>query len=243
MEMHENFNPRSREGSDKMAEYQGAVFTEISIHAPARGATPSACKYANYRKFQSTLPRGERRYFKTFAILEPTFQSTLPRGERLSSKMEEAKRFKFQSTLPRGERQCYVNEYRHQNIISIHAPARGATSQEKESRRSSRKFQSTLPRGERPADSSVGSVQACEDFNPRSREGSDFDLNDRFSGRTYFNPRSREGSDTALQRQKAQPIYFNPRSREGSDRPAWTGCWTATNFNPRSREGSDFNFI
>ena len=56
-----NFNPRSREGSDV-----GGVFlminVKISIRAPARGATlrgPSGLK--EEYKFQSALPRGERR--------------------------------------------------------------------------------------------------------------------------------------------------------------------------------------
>ena len=55
----QNFNPRSREGSDIAYQYR-AQEKQISIHAPARGATscgsPVLVRYA----FQSTLPRGER---------------------------------------------------------------------------------------------------------------------------------------------------------------------------------------
>ena len=36
------------------------------------------------------------------------------------------------------------------------------------------------------------------DFNPRSREGSDFSASEFFGGVSDFNPRSREGSDTAV---------------------------------------------
>ena len=35
-------------------------FHQISIHAPARGATPPTRRGCSGRKFQSTLPRGER---------------------------------------------------------------------------------------------------------------------------------------------------------------------------------------
>ena len=58
-----------------------------------------------------------------------------------------------------------------------------------------------------------------------------------------FNPRSREGSDD---RRRGVDIFlydFNPRSREGSDDHADLVNICSLNFNPRSREGSDSNFI
>ena len=77
-----DFNPRSREGSDEScssnqqpvaisihAPARGATehlfgnksAIAISIHAPARGATRSSILHCRGVKFQSTLPRGERR--------------------------------------------------------------------------------------------------------------------------------------------------------------------------------------
>ena len=74
-----NFNPRSREGSDTArsstdavtnisihapargatkANQNGDFLTAISIHAPARGATPGKCLNFLGILFQSTLPRG-----------------------------------------------------------------------------------------------------------------------------------------------------------------------------------------
>ena len=49
------FNTRSREGSD-CAELGLSVNTEISIHAPARGATEGAIRGALRGLFQSTPP-------------------------------------------------------------------------------------------------------------------------------------------------------------------------------------------
>ena len=79
-----------------------------------------------------------------------------------------------------------------------------------------------------------------------------------------FNPRSREGSDLRLRRHMKSLFDFNPRSREGSDRkrkysafstfisilaPArgatqLLSSWDTNGeyFNPRSREGSDVAF-
>ena len=56
-------------------------------------------------------------------------------------------------------------------VISIHAPARGATARSASSATSMVIFQSTLPRGERRRSCLLCSGQMY--FNPRSREGSD----------------------------------------------------------------------
>ena len=62
------------------------------------------------------------------------------------------KLLQFQSTLPRGERQEEVAAFKDKL-----------------------KFQSTLPRGERREQIKSGDENAI-DFNPRSREGSDFQV-------------------------------------------------------------------
>mgnify|MGYP006990117202 CR=1 FL=1 len=78
-----NFNPRSREGSDTEEVFINAHRGQISIHAPARGATHSgAGDIVKKLQFQSTLPRGERPAFIKTQAPTDEFQSTLPRGER-----------------------------------------------------------------------------------------------------------------------------------------------------------------
>ena len=104
---------------------------------------------------------------------------------------------------------------------------------------SRQKFQSTLPRGERLA-GDTKDVTTYDDFNPRSREGSDCSRMDCRRYRGYFNPRSREGSDFDLKNLIIHFLNFNPRSREGSDGNIEVKCMRERlNFNPRSREGSD----
>ena len=77
--------------------------------------------------------------------------------------------------------------------ISIHAPAKGATSP------------------------FMVSIAGGMNFNPRSREGSDFDIVTFSILHNYFNPRSREGSDISVVIDICHKYNFNPRSREGSD--------------------------
>ena len=120
------FNPRSRKGSDESAE-GSPLYQDISIHAPARGATRILfCSPSIARKFQSTLPQGERPCLIPAQPLSHIFQSTLPQGERLidfcslsissnfnprsrkgsdiHQKSRPDRMTLFQSTLPQGER-------------------------------------------------------------------------------------------------------------------------------------------
>ena len=98
------FNPRSRVGSDTR-----------TLNASSRSKT-----------FQSTLPRGERRFLRVFL---PCMRYFNPRSRVGSDQFVppfSRLMFEFQSTLPRGERPVTPTRYAHCNI-----------------------FQSTLPRGER----------------------------------------------------------------------------------------------
>ena len=101
-------------------------------------------------KFQSTLPRGERRP-NSSAISVPTlFQSTLPRGERLQCSLPFRLRHLHFNPRSREGSDRASHAVHRLNVISIHAPARGAT----------------------PAPSLR--MPRLSYFNPRSREGSDF---------------------------------------------------------------------
>ena len=78
----------------------------------------------------------------------------------------------FQSTLPRRERRILYKFRLQRDQISIHAPAKGAT-RTWETSSLAWQFQSTLPRRERHPCGCIGYFN-CNNFNPRSREGSDF---------------------------------------------------------------------
>ena len=144
------FNPRSREGSDQNLRWKISAATEISIHAPARGATGARTMetgiyiisiHAPARgatthgepgmataKFQSTLPRGERRYSGLEEYADKgDFNPRSREGSDLVQVILLTQLIKFQSTLPRGERLTELAELSRTLRISIHAPARGAT--------------------------------------------------------------------------------------------------------------------
>ena len=98
-----NFTTRSSEGSDDLL--RNIPYNSlISIHAPARGATTAFFALVKLGLFQSTLPRRERHNEHKVGDIWFEFQSTLPRRERRDGLV---------SSLPA--------------LISIHAPAKGAT--------------------------------------------------------------------------------------------------------------------
>ena len=120
-----NFNPRSREGSDEENKMQKSRFV-ISIHAPAKGATHESVCNQSIGAFQSTLPRRERHTLQADMIPVKKFQSTLPRRERPKPIMQEDSIMYFNPRSREGSDVVVsVNDYRI--IISIHAPAKGAT--------------------------------------------------------------------------------------------------------------------
>ena len=142
------FNPRTRTGCDSFfntffpfisvsihAPARGATPSltnsnasfVVSIHAPARGATPCQSNANGKAKFQSTHPHGVRRVFSARPFIQTLFQSTHPHGVRHS----------------------YNDVYIRLILVSIHAPARGATCISRPDVKASL-FQSTHPHGVRP---------------------------------------------------------------------------------------------
>ena len=101
------------------------------------------------------------------------FQSTLPRGERLSTLKTQRLPICFNPRSHEGSDLLYRNCL-FCSVVSIHAPARGAT----------KTIHNIRPH------------TAC--FNPRSHEGSDTELLEEKEDEISFNPRSHEGSDCMM---------------------------------------------
>ena len=80
-----HFNPRTRVGCDHDLS-DSVVLLDISIHAPAWGATGVSGATAPGERFQSTHPRGVRQAGEKAKIEAKAFQSTHPRGVRQQKK-------------------------------------------------------------------------------------------------------------------------------------------------------------
>ena len=104
-----------------------------------------------YCEFQSALPRRERLYWDIDKIKIPQFQSALPRRERLACYRLKAKNRVISIRAPAKGATNINKSYSHSSKISIRAPAKGATTIDLPSHRAII-FQSALPRRERRAE-------------------------------------------------------------------------------------------
>jgi len=163
----------------------------VSIHAPTRGATSVNHDLHDLHEFQSTRPRGARLGHHSDRPDGTQFQSTRPRGARLETSYSAAGANRFQSTRPRGARPDGITRYHphsgfnprahagrdtyevlsfRNNLVSIHAPTRGATIHVLPYLGLFR-FQSTRPRGARRL--IRASLMGFSGFNPRAHAGRD----------------------------------------------------------------------
>ena len=183
---------RGATGCDGMPARSDAV----SIHAPARGATHKhriSCQ--RYHAFQSTLPHGERHMTSLCTyVYGLMFQSTLPHGERLSHvwrRVAIINRFNPRSRTG-SDRPCRSGSS-GVHRVSIHAPARGATAVCVEYRLLIM-FQSTLPHGERHREPLSQILHIRVSIHAPARGATDR-VNSALQRDQCFNPRSRTGSD------------------------------------------------
>ena len=101
--VHHSFNPRARVGRDNM----GAASRNAAV-------------------FQSTRPRGARRWLRQWPMLRTSFNPRARVGRDAYRGRKQGEQPVFQSTRPRGARHnSLLRVLRGQ--VSIHAPAWGAT--------------------------------------------------------------------------------------------------------------------
>ena len=163
----------------------------VSIHAPARGATSPRISHNHPVLFQSTRPQGARR--------------------ALAKVGAEIERFNPRARKGRDDSSC---SYGCQGVVSIHAPARGATASANNDSLS-RMFQSTRPQGARHADDS-GHL-GTEMFQSTRPQGARRVCLLRVRLAAGFNPRARKGRDGVIWRFYSHYASFNPRARKGRD--------------------------
>ena len=127
------------------------ALSNVSIHAPARGATPRILSVAKPPRVSIHAPARGATLWSFVASGSTDVSIHAPaRGATVECAARSVRRL-FQSTLPRGERPMKWHVGFGIAVVSIHAPARGATQV---------RNVNGVPRG----------------FNPRSREWSDDDV-------------------------------------------------------------------
>ena len=237
-----DFNPRSRKGSDvQLAIRSGAyedIFqstlpqgerhhrskpayrhTEISIHAPARGATDAEGRPATAIPISIHAPaRGATRIVLSHLIESIYFN---PRSRKGSDAYLQQKYSHYINFNPRSRKgsdygrglRCLLWRYFNPRsrkgsdltlilifrlrLISIHAPARGATV------------------------NAFFIFFLCHNFNPRSRKGSDNMCCYIILHSFDFNPRSRKGSDLLQNSRQSTTHKFQSTLPQGERLPSF----------------------
>ena len=212
---------------------------EVSIHAPARGATFPSPNLT--REIACFNPRA-----RTGRDIRAITSSDSP--------------FVFQSTRPHGARRCTGSSA--DTGLCFNPRARTGRDGIPDQRNADEAvFQSTRPHGARHGSSRNTSILSTR-FNPRARTGRDINRPSKKCGRSGFNPRARTGRDpqfpiVGIPDQRFQstrphgarptaslPSFsfvagFNPRARTGRDAGKGRLCRRRMCFNPRARTGRD----
>ena len=143
--------------------------------------------------FQSTPPHGGRPRESNMTGAPKGFQSTPPHGGRQIHIMSNIRTYRFQSTPPHGGRPKCRLRLPQPRIVSIHAPAWGAT---KLTPKQALFIQVSIHApawGATSDDSIIILSGAC--FNPRPRMGGDLLWREKRKAICGFNPRPRMGGD------------------------------------------------
>ena len=128
-----HFNPRTRVGCDPLSKSSGLSRCRISIHAPAWGATKAKTLLELLLIISIHAPAwGATVDDASTTLLSQSFQSTHPRGVRPRFCDYSRLTSEFQSTHPRGVRQAFDLPVNSCPMISIHAPAWGATPKDRQ---------------------------------------------------------------------------------------------------------------
>ena len=123
------FNPRAREGRDSRRVRRQSRSEDVSIHAPARGATVPPVAFNSYNgAFQSTRPRGARRVFVLCHGFPCQVSIHAPaRGATSGNRRCPQKGLCFNPRAREGRDTVIDTLHKICYKVSIHAPARGAT--------------------------------------------------------------------------------------------------------------------
>ena len=143
---HYCFNPRARAGRDTNLSGIRRL-GNVSIHAPARGATVRSSPFIPSDVFQSTRPRGARPRLLPPSPSLTQFQSTRPRGARLEYICYVNANNLFQSTRPRGAR--HLETFFKFTLAGFNPRARAGRDVQRLGQFGRLLFQSTRPRGAR----------------------------------------------------------------------------------------------
>ena len=213
----------------------------VSIHAPARGATLDYTPDFTANEFQFTRPQGARQERILVIQCPPnSFNSRARKGRDMSSSRGLPLVTRFNSRARKG-RDIKTSESRTDSAVSIHAPARGATS----TRRSSKErqtFQFTRPQGARLTGKTFVNIDRMFQFTrPQGARLVHYLHLDNLASVSIHAPA--RGATDAHPGLLLRLVRFNSRARKGRDAIRMRILITLFCFNSRARKGRDTSYL
>ena len=255
------FNPRARVGRDIHVCDALETIRVVSIHAPAWGATRMDGGIRQDYRVSIHAPAWGATTSQ--AAAPPSSHCFNPRARVGRDDIDYAIVYDtvtFQSTRPRGARRLRRPEIGRVRVVSIHAPAWGATAYSRACERGRTRFNPRARVGRDPA--GLQERASRPGFNPRARVGRD--ISDQYAhiDRARFHStrprgarRDRKFLGLAVKGVSIHApawgattypigIYpmirsFNPRARVGRDQARRLLPYVQQRFNPRARVGRD----
>ncbi len=234
----DDFNPRSRTGSDAIG-MMIAAYRQISIHAPARGATSRLFSFMAFATISIHAPaRGATLHFQG---VHPVCQISIHAPARGATYSPLSHSVRFSDFNPRsrtGSDVAQIADGVVYAMISIHAPARGATRSLGGLETAGGISIHAPARGATVFCFLCFSVVAISIHAPA--RGATPGMSLYLGGHGIFQSTLPHGERRHIMCQIKGEVYFNPRSRTGSDyRFLHSALGRKSDFNPRSRTGSD----
>ena len=239
----------------------GACFSQVSIHAPARGATVGlAGGVAIDIGFDPRSRTGSDASVIVRILLWVGFDPRSRTGSDVSSFVGRLPFIRFRSTLPHGERRrpCRIL------LAACRFDPRSRTGSDREpSSRPCRPwcfdprsrtgsdmrpfwtstpqvtFRSTLPHGERLVPAGAADIRVAVSIHAPARGATPGHCR-AGSACFRFDPRSRTGSDSGLVPLCSSTAAFRSTLPHGERRPRGAAAGLSSSFDPRSRTGSDY---
>ena len=212
-----SFNPRARAGRDSVPYDFFSSFYGFQSTRP-RGARhfDDDCKTAHPSGFNPRARAGRDFLWRSLRVQRIWFQSTRPRGARPDEGDGGEVRRMFQSTRPRGARLSRAQVGRIRRLVSIHAPARGATATVMTLGNCSITFQSTRPRGARQVGGLSAAVGLEVSIHAPARGATSMERCFPSCPPVSIHAPAR-GATRRSEREPLRLPGFNPRARAGRD--------------------------
>ena len=210
-----NFNPRSREGSDGLVKC-GFISINISIHAPAKGATIRLCNENDIKPISIHAPAKGATLFACILYLKDFISIHAPAKGATKHIVALGALLRFQSTLPRRER-LFVVPLLSPVLYYFNPRSReGSDAEQNQQAVRIAEFQSTLPRRERRGFERLSDHVLSISIHAPAK-GATAELLDMAAKRRAFQSTLPRRERRTARSRRPRSSYFNPRSREGSD--------------------------